>query len=357
MADIPKTMLACVLEQYGKIGYRELPVPEPRPDEVLARIRAVAICGSDPKIASGQMAKMNWPQTFPFVLGHEWAGEVVAVGANVYDFAVGDRVAGEGHCGCGQCENCKRGDYTICLNYGRRELGHRHYGHRDQGANATYNVYRAKALTKMPDSLDYAAGSLCDTAGAALHGIELTGITPGGAVVVYGPGPIGLCTIGIIKSMGPDQLIVVGRGHRLVAAGEVGADVLIDFEKENASARIMELTGGKGADQVFECSGAPTSVRDAVNSVRKGGSVTLIGLYDESKLAPIPVLKIVNDQIRMIGSKANPNVSGQVVRMLDKGIISWKKIVTHRLPLDRYEEGVDIFVNRKDNVIKVVMEP
>ncbi|MCC8190936.1 MAG: alcohol dehydrogenase catalytic domain-containing protein [Planctomycetes bacterium] len=357
MTSIPKTMKACVATEYGKTAITELPVPEPGPDEVLCRIRGIAICGSDPNILAGRLAHMHWPPSFPFVLGHEWAGEVAAVGKYIHDFQVGDRVAGEGHCGCGACDNCKRGDYTICLNYGRRELGHRHYGHNDPGANAEYNVYRAKSLTKMPDSLDFAAGTLCDTGGAALHGVELAGVTPGGTAVIYGPGPIGLCLLGIVRSMGPDRVIMVGRGPRLRVAGELGADVCIDFEKEDAPAAIRDLTGGRGADEVFECSGAPTGPRDAVHSVRKGGTVGLIGLYDESRVAPLPILKVVNDQIRIVGSKANPNVSAQVVRMLDKGTIGWQKIVTHRLPLDRYQEGLDIFINRKDNVVKVVIEP
>ena len=357
MTAIPKTMKARVVTEYGKTAMAELPVPTPGPDEVLCKVRGIAICGSDPNILKGRYAKMHWPPSFPFVLGHEWSGEVAAVGSNVTNFKPGDRVAGEGHCGCGQCDNCKRGDYTICLNYGNRALGHRHYGHNDQGANAQYNVYRAKSLTRMPDSLDFAAGTLCDTGGAALHGVELSGVTPSGTAVIYGPGPIGLCLLGIIKSMGPDRVIMVGRGHRLQVAKELGADICIDFGKEDAPARIRELTGGRGADEVFECSGASNAPRDAVNSVRKGGTIGLIGMYDESTVEPMPILKIVNDQIRIVGSKANPNVSAKVVRMLDKKTIGWHKIVTHRMPLERYEEALDIFVNRKDNVVKVVIEP
>ncbi len=357
MTDIPKTMKACAVTEFGKTAITRLPVPAFGPDEVLCKIRGVAICGSDPKLLRGEMKKLNWPPTLPFVLGHEWAGEVAAVGESVRDLKPGDRVAGEGHCGCGQCENCKKGNYTICLNYGRRELGHRHYGHNDQGANAEYNVYRAKSLTKMPDSLDFAAGTLCDTAGVALHAAELAGVTASGTAVIFGPGPIGLCQLGIVKNMGADRVVMVGRGNRLNVAKELGADICIDFEKEDAVARIRELTGGKGADEAFECSGAPNGPRDAVNCVRRGGTVALIGLYNESKVEPMPILKIVNDQIRIVGSKANPNVSAQVLRMMDKGIVGWNRLITHRLPLERYEEGIDIFVNRKDNVVKVVIEP
>ena len=117
--DIPKTMKAMTLTAYDHLALAELPVPQPGPGEVLCRIRSVAICGSDPKMIHGHYAFANWPPYYPFVMGHEWAGEVVALGAGVEEFRVGDRVAGEAHAGCGKCDNCKRGHYTVCLNYGR----------------------------------------------------------------------------------------------------------------------------------------------------------------------------------------------------------------------------------------------
>ena len=357
MSKIPSTMQACVLDDYGKLSVVQLPVPAPQRDEVLCRVRAIAICGTDPEIISGRHKSKNWPPYFPFVMGHEWSGEVVALGEGVTNFAVGDRVCGEAHCGCGQCENCMRGHYTICLNYGKNESGHRHYGFNNQGANAQYNAFRTKSLTKMPDSLDFAAATLCDTAGIAMHSAELAGVTPGGTVAIYGPGPIGLCTLGVIKSMGADRVIVVGRGHRLEVAGQMGADVCINFEKEDPVARIVELTGGIGADEVYECSGAAITPWQSVYSVRKGGKVALVGFYEDEEVPRLPVTKIVNEEIKILGSKANPNVSDKVVRMLSKGIVDHGKIISHRIPLAEYERALDIFVNRKENAVKVVIEP
>jgi len=250
-----------------------------------------------------------------------------------------------------------RGNYTICLNYGKEASGHRHYGFNNPGANAQYNCYRTKSLTKIPGDLDFAAASLCDTAGIAMSSIELTGITPGGTVVIYGPGPIGLCTLGIIKHMGADRVIVVGRGHRLAVAGKIGADICIDFGKEDPVARIMELTGGIGADEVYECSGAAKAPWQSVHSVRKGGRIALVGFYEDEEVQPLPMNKIVNEEIKLFGSKANPNVSDKVLRMLQKGVIDWDAIISHRIPLVEYERALDIFVNRKENVVKVVIEP
>jgi L-iditol 2-dehydrogenase len=173
----------------------------------------VAICGSDPEIIRGDLAG-TWPPHYPFIAGHEWSGEVVSVGDGVLDFKAGDRVAGEAHKGCGHCRNCLSGRYSICENYGRSETGHRHYGFVTQGAYAQHNVYSIKSINKMPHNVSFREGALVDTAGVTLHGMELSGITPGGVVVIIGPGPIGLIAMRFARLLGAARIIVVGRGPR-----------------------------------------------------------------------------------------------------------------------------------------------
>jgi len=353
---IPKTMKACLLAGFDKFEIGTVPVPEVAPGEVLCKIKAIAICGTDPEIVNGTHSN-KWPPRFPFILGHEWTGEVVETGAGVTEFKVGDRVAGEAHKGCGYCENCVKGDYTLCLNYGKTETGHRHYGFTVNGANCEYNSFAVKAIKKIPDSLSFAHASLVDTAGVALHGIKLVGITPGGTVVIYGPGPIGLCALQIAKGMGATRVIMVGRRHRLQVAKEIGADYIIDFEKEDPVKRIMEITDNMGADEVLECSGAAVTVGQSISSVRKGGSISLIGFYHDADVVIPSATKIVLDEIGIKGARANPNVSAEVIRMFEKGIIKGDKVVTHRFPLAKYAEAFDTFINRKDGAIKVVIEP
>lgn len=360
--DIPKTMKAMTLTAYDHLALAELPVPQPGPGEVLCRIRSVAICGSDPKMIHGHYAFANWPPYYPFVMGHEWAGEVVALGAGVEEFRVGDRVAGEAHAGCGKCDNCKRGHYTVCLNYGRDghdgslDTGHRHYGFYWQGANAEYNVYKTSCLHRIPDNVSYDVASMCDCAGVALHGVELAGVTPGGTVVVIGPGPIGLCAMMECRALGAGRVIVVGRGAKLEKARELGADVCIDFEKEDPVKRVLELTGGIGADEIMECSGAPDSPSKAVRMVRKAGAIAIIANYKLDEVC-VP-LNIVNfNEIRIVGSKANPNVSDKVLHFFSSGAIRGEALVTHTFPLEDYEKAVDIFEHKKDGSIKVVIHP
>ncbi|MGM9521154.1 MAG: zinc-binding dehydrogenase [Oscillospiraceae bacterium] len=359
---IPKTMKAMTLIAYDHLELAEVPVPRPGPGEVLCRIKSVAICGSDPKMIHGHYAFANWPPYYPFIMGHEWSGQVVELGEGVTDFKVGDRVAGEAHVGCGKCDNCKRGHYTVCLNYGRdghdggMDVGHRHYGFYWQGANAEYNVYKTSGLHRIPDGVSYDVASMCDCAGVAMHGVELAGVTPGGTSVIIGPGAIGLCAMMECKAMGSGQVIVVGRGAKLKKAEELGADVCIDFEKEDPVQRVLELTGGVGADEVMECSGASDSPMKACKMVRKTGAVALIATYKTPDL-PLPLNTINFNEIRIIGAKANPNVSDKVLKFFANGAIQGEKLITHTFPLEEYEKAVDIFEHKKDGSIKVVINP
>lgn len=350
-------MKASLLTAPNEFDVREVPVPIPEGGEVLCRIRAVAICGTDPEIVDGTHRSKGWPPRYPFILGHEWSGEVVGLGPGVSGFKPGDRVAGEAHKGCGVCSNCIRGDYTLCLNYGKPETGHRHYGFTAPGANCEYNAYSVKSVKKIPDSLSFPHASLVDTAGVALHGIKLIGITPGGTVAVYGPGPIGLCAMQIARGMGAKNVIVVGRGHRLSVAGEMGADFTVNFEEEDPVVRILEITGGAGADEVLECSGAEGTPVQSIRSVRKGGRISLLGFYDDRKASPPPMTQVVLNEIMIRGSRANPNASEEAIRLFEKGTLKGDRIVTHRFPLEKYEEAFQTFVQRRDGAIKVVVEP
>lgn len=351
-----KSMNALVLTSPGKYEIRRVSVPEPEPGEVLCRIRAVAICGSDPEIIRGDLAGI-WPPSYPFTPGHEWAGEVVRAGEGVTGFLPGDRVAGEAHKGCGICRNCMNGRYTLCENYGKQETGHRHYGFISPGAYAQYNVYSVKSIKKMPASVSFREGALVDTAGVTLHGMELTGITAGGTVAVIGPGPIGLIAMRFAKTLGASRVIMVGRAARLQAAARMGADSVVDFEGEEPVEAVRRLTDGNGVDEAFECSGAAGTFAQAVRMVRKGGKVALLGVPTDKVLEGLPYKYIVHNEIAIYGSRANPNVSWKIIEAIASGSLRVDDLVTHAFPLEDFSEALETFVGRKDGAIKVVIEP
>lgn len=353
---IPRTMQALVLTSPGKHEIRTVPVPEPGPHEVLCRVRAVAICGSDPEILRGDLAGI-WPPSYPFIPGHEWAGEVVSVGEGVLNLKPGDRVAGEPHKGCGYCRNCLDGRYNLCENYGRPETGHRHYGFVSPGAYAQYNVQSIKSITKIPATVSFSEGSMVDTAAVALHGLELTGITPGGTVAIIGPGPIGLIAMRLAHILGAAQVIMVGRRSRLAAAGKLGADILVDFEKEDPVDAVRAISNDLGVDEAFECSGAKGTFDQAVRMVKKGGRIALIGVSQDNMVEELPFKYIVHNELAIFGSRADPNATWKIVQMVSSGQLVLEDLITHTFPLEEFEKALDTFVNRRDDAIKVVVEP
>lgn len=350
------SMKAIVMHGPNDYAYESAPLPRPERGEVLVKIKAISICGSDPKVFNGGYLSIHWPPAFPFIPGHEFAGEVVALGDGVTQFQVGDRVAGEAHCGCGTCENCRKGQYNLCLNYGKPETGHRHYGFTYQGAYAQYNAYNVKALTKLPDNVSYNEASLTDTAGTALQAIRLTGIVPGSYSLIIGPGPIGIFAMELAKAMG-SKTIMVGRRARLELAGKLGADHLIDYEKvDDVVAEVRKITGGIGVDQAFECAGTDDAMRQCILSARKNGQVAYVALptVDDH---PIPIKTMVMNQIHLHGSRANPNCAKEVLELMSSGTINAKGMITHVLPLDAFDKALDTFVNRLDGAMKVVVRP
>lgn len=354
--DIPETMKAVVLTKPGEFEIRTVPVPKPGPEEVLCRIGGVAICGSDPEIIRGDLAG-RWPPEYPFIAGHEWSGRVVAIGENVTKVKVGDRVAGEAHKGCGHCRNCLEGRYTLCFNYGIIESGHRHYGFITNGAYAQYSVYHIKSVTPMPNNVTYAEASMCDTAGVALHGLEISGVTPGGTVAIIGPGPIGMMAMKLARASGAARVIVIGRASRLESAKKLGCDDAVDFTQCDPVERVRELTNNFGVDECIECSGAKGSLNQAIRMVRKGGKIVLLGVAIDGVMEEIPFKYTTHNEIAIFGSRANPNVSWKILSLISSGGIHVKDLVTHTFPLEDFAGALDTFVHRKENSMKVVIYP
>ncbi len=353
---IPSKMRALVLPVPGQFEVQTVPVPSPDTGEVLCRVQAVAICGSDPEIIRGDLAG-TWPPAYPFTPGHEWAGEIVAVAPGVVDLQVGDRVAGQAHKGCGVCHNCLEGRYTICENYGRPASGQRHYGFVTPGAYAQYIAISTKSVNRMPEGISFREGALVDTAGVVLHGLELCGVTPGGSVAVIGPGPIGLIAMRMARILGAARVIAVGRGARLEAARRTCADVLVNFEETEPVSAVRAATDGRGVDQAIECSGAAGTFRQAIEMVCKGGRVALVGVPPGGVMEPVPFKYVVHNEIAIFGSRANPNTSRKVIALLAAKQLQVADLVTHTFPLEQFATALDTFVHRRENAIKVVVEP
>jgi len=346
-------MKALILKGVDQFEIGEVDTPEPDEGEVLARVEAVAICGTDPKIIKGAF-KGLWPKSYPAIIGHEWAGVVVKVGKNAFGFKVGDRVAGEPHKGCGYCRNCMTGRYNICENYGNLESGHRHYGFTAPGAYAQYIACSIKTVHHIPDNISFEEATNVDTAATALHGVKRGRIIPGDDVAVFGPGAVGLLSFQFARAIGAGRVFVIGRRHRLELAEKMGA-IGVDFEKDDPVDRIKKFTGGKGVDVAIDCAGTVQSVQQAVAMTKKGGRIVMNGFPP----APVelPITQIVLDEKDLLGVRADPNTCEEAISLIANGTIKIKPMISHVFPLDQFEKALKVFSERLEGAIKVIIKP
>jgi L-iditol 2-dehydrogenase len=354
--DIPKTMKAAVLFDYGDLRVTQKPVPTLSQGEVLVKVDSVAICGSDP----GIIAK-GWQGRTPlgdFIPGHEFTGQVVAISDDVTELKIGDRVAVEPHKGCGRCMNCLRGLYTTCLNYGKPETGHRHYGFISNGGYAEYAACHVNTLHWLPESINMEEGALLTTVATVLYGYERIGwVRPGETVVVTGPGSIGLISAQLAKLSGAGRVILTGtREERLAMGRQMGADHTLNINEVDVVKAIMELTDGIGADMVVECTGRPGPAAEALDMVRKNGRISYNGVYHEP--ATISINKIVQWNLLITGPKAEGmwNLERAIPLMAD-GRLNLKPLITHCFSLDDINEAFDTFTGDVGGAITVIVKP
>ncbi|MFQ5855504.1 MAG: zinc-binding dehydrogenase [Anaerolineae bacterium] len=353
---IPKVMKAAVLFDYGDLRVAEKPVPTPSEGEVLVKVNSVAICGSDPGIiASGWQ---NHPPLGEFIPGHEFTGTVVALASDVTELKEGDRVAVEPHKGCGRCVNCLRGLYTTCLNYGKPEKGHRHYGFSSNGGYAEYAACHVNTLHVLPENISFEEGTLLTTAGTVLYGYERIGwVRPGETVVVTGPGAVGVIAAQVAKILGAGQVILTGtREERLSIGRQLGADVTLNVNEINVREAIMDLTDGVGADVVVECSGQPGPAAEALEIVRKNGRISYNGVYHEP--VTLQLNKIVQWNLLITGPKAEGmwNLE-RAIPLIADGRLNLKPLITHTFPLEEINTAFDTFTGRVGGAIKVIVKP
>lgn len=347
-------MKAVVLTAPNQLEFKDVEKPTPADYEVLCRVESVAICGTDPKIIKGDFPGF-WPQSFPLIPGHEWAGVVEEVGSKAVHFGwrEGDRVCGIANVGCGYCRNCQEGRFTICLNYGNEKI-HRMYGHITDGAYAEYIAVNIKSVARIPDDMDFNVAAVMDTFSIALHVVMHSGLEPGDSVLINGAGSQGWFSILCAKAMGSGLLLCSGSGSRLEMAGKLGA-VMLDYKNDKIVDRVMELTGGLGVKRVIETTGSVEGIRNACFSVARGGCISCVGFPGED--VPIPVKRLVLDEIEFVGNRGNPNTLVKAISLASGMRHEIEELITHEFSLLDYEKALGVFANRLDNSLKVIMKP
>ena len=332
----------------GHIELRDIPEPEAQAGQVKLKVHSTGICGTDIHIYLDEFKSHP-----PVVLGHEVAGEVVALGEGVEGIEVGERVTTETYFStCGLCRYCRNGQTNLCLN--RRSIGSA-----VNGGFTEYLVVPAGNLHRLPEAISFREGALTEPLACVVHGVLLNAPTvrAGDMTVIAGPGAIGLLTLQVVKSAGADA-IVLGTdadGQRLDLARQLGADHVVNVQAEDPVPLVQDLTEqGMGADVVYECSGAGPAALQLLDLVRRRGRYVQIGLF--GKPVSWDLDQLCYKELIATGSNAStPESWLRAIRLLDQGIVKTEPLITHTFPLSNWENAFEAF--RQKSGIKTLLQP
>jgi threonine 3-dehydrogenase len=331
----------------------EIPVPTPGAGDVLIRVEAASICGTDLHIYRWDSWAAHRIQSFPLTFGHEVAGTVVAVGPEVHHLKPGRFVSAEGHVFCGFCPPCRSGRAHICENL-------RILGVDFDGGFAEYVVLPERNAWEVDPRIPAEVASIHDPFGNAVHTIFIDGTVGDvvtGVVVVLGCGPIGLFALGIARAVGARLVIgVEPNDYRQDLAKRMGADLVVDPTQEDPVRAVLQATDGHGAEVVLEMSGVPQVIDQGTRMLARGGRMSLLGLPTE------PVALDLTDQVifkeaRLLGVTGRElfRTWQQTTTLLGTGMVDVTPVITHRFPLERFEEAFDVMASGRSG--KVILSP
>jgi len=342
-------MKALVLTRYNEFSYQDVPGPEIAPDEVLIRVEACSICGSDVHGMDGSTGR----RIPPVIMGHEASGVIEKTGAAVSDWKPGERVTFDSTLYCGTCEYCRRGEVNLCDN--RRVLGVSCAEYRCNGAFAEYVAVNRRILYRIPDSVSFVQAAMAEPLSVAVHAVRRAGFAPGQDAVVVGAGMIGLLIIQVLAAKGCRNLFAVDVDDgKLELARRFGATSAVN-SRGDAVREILGLTGGRGADVSLEAVGIEATGNIAVKALRKGGTAVFVGNLTAAE--SLPVQEIVTKQLSVLGSCASAGEYPECLSLIADGKVDLEAFISAAAPLS---EGADWFrrlQKREPGLMKVVLLP
>ena len=343
-------MKALLLSKYRSLEIAEVPTPAAGAGEVLIRVGACGICGSDVHGYDGSSGR----RIPPIVMGHEAAGRIAAVGAGVTGLAEGDRVTFDSTIYCGACGYCKRGEVNLCDH--RQVLGVSCGDYSRAGAFAEFVAVPERVVYKLPESISFAEAAMLEAVAVAIHAVSLADISAESTALVVGAGTIGVLILQALRAAGCRRVFVSDvDATRLKLAKELGATDVLLADKEDVVLEISQRTGGVGVDVAMEAVGRNETVNAAIASVRKGGTVVLVGNISPS--ATLPLQKVVTRQIRLQGSCASAGEYPEAIELMASGAIRVKPLITAIAPLAEGPQWFERLYAREPNLLKVVLTP
>jgi L-iditol 2-dehydrogenase len=343
-------MKALVLTAYNHLEIQDWPCPEIAAGEVLIRIAACGICGSDIHGMDGSTGRRQPP----IIMGHEAAGTIANVGADVQDWKPGDRVTFDSTVYCGKCWFCRRGQINLCDN--RRVLGVSCDDYRRHGAFAEYVAVPARILVRLPENVAFRQAAMVEPLSIALHAARRTPITLNDTAVVVGAGMIGLLVVQALRASGCGRIIAVEIDRkRLALACKLGADEGLSSDAVDVAAEVRRRTGGRGADVAVEAVGLAPSLQTAMACVRKGGQVTLVG-----NLVPkveFPLQAAVTRELTLNGVCASCGEYPACLDMMGRGVIDVDPLISAAAPLCEGPAWFRRLQKGGEGFLKVILEP
>ncbi|MDR1506428.1 MAG: alcohol dehydrogenase catalytic domain-containing protein [Treponema sp.] len=331
----------------------EMERPVPGPDQVLAKVLHCGICATDVSIVDGtlNLGEGNSP-VYPVRIGHEWSGRVVETGSAVKRFKAGDRMISETGYSCGVCEYCLRGEINNCAE--GRAVGT--IGNHWPGAFAEYMLMPERLSFHIPGNVPSDTAALVEPASVGFYGLTRTPIGPGTTLLVIGTGPISLGGMACAKGVGSGKIILAGRKEAKLAIGKkLGADVIVNMEKEDLREAVMRETNGRGADVVMDSTGAPGLLNLSVSLTRSSGCIVLPGFYEQ----PVNNFALDNIIVRncvLIGGAGAPDMQRRILDLLERGHIDLKPMITDRYPFEKIKEAFAAVGEKNDTRIKIMVD-
>jgi L-iditol 2-dehydrogenase len=344
-------MKALELIEYEKFEYKEIDSPSIKENEVLIRVKACGICGSDVHGMDGSSGR----RIPPIVMGHEAAGTIAEVGSSVdSEWKAGDRVTFDSTVYCGECWHCGRGEVNLCDN--RMVLGVSCDDYRRYGAFAEYVAVPAHILYRLPDAISFEQAAMVEAVSVAVHAVARTPLQLGDSAVVFGGGMIGLLCFKALKAAGCGFTAVIDLdAGKLETAKKLGADLALDPSKVDVTAMIKEATGGRGADHAFEAVGIAPTIQGAIALLRKGGSCTLVG--NLAKTVDMPLQEIVTRQLTLIGTCASAGEYPACLDLIARGMIDVDCLISEVKPLADGAEWFARLHKGEEGLTKVILTP
>ena len=343
-------MKALVLEEYNKLVYKDMPTPRIEDNEALVEVKACGICGSDVHGMDGSSGRRHTP----LIMGHEASGVIVGRGSAVTGFEEGHRVTFDSTIYCGTCFYCRQGLINLCDN--RRVLGVSPPEYRQHGAFAQYVAVPEHILYRLPDNLSFVQAAMVEPVSIAFHAVSLTPISLDDSAVVIGSGMVGIFVVQALRAAGCGTVIAVDlEQSKLDLALKLGADHGLLAGEVDVPEEVRKLTDGRGANIAVEVVGNTIAVNTAINSLRKGGALTIVG-----NLAPtveFPLQEVVTRQISVAGSCSSSGEYPACLDMIARGVVNVDALVSKIAPLSEGAAWFRKLYSQEENLMKVILTP